>query len=76
MWPQLNSPLKKVGEPRETLVYDIKEGKEKAKPARLGVDRKFVEVPGGPGQGRRWGKGGHIEALRPRAVQQVGYGDR
>lgn len=67
MWPQLNSPMRKVGELRETLVYDTKEGKEKAKPAGLGVGKKLVEVPWGPGQGRRWG-GGHMEALKPRAV--------
>lgn len=51
--PQLNSPLKEADIPRETLVCHRKEGKEKAKPARLGEGGKLLEVLWRRGQ---WGR--------------------
>lgn len=47
LWPQLNSPLKKAGISRESLAYDTKEGKEKAKPAGTGGGREVGRHPVG-----------------------------
>ena len=43
LWPHLNSPSKKVGVSRETLVCHTKEGKAKTEPAGLGESGKLVE---------------------------------
>lgn len=53
--PTLNSPSKKVGVPRDTLICDTKEGKEKAKPARLGGGKEAGGGPRGARPGRKVG---------------------